>query len=154
MLATDIAPEAVSLARDNAAALDLSERVEVLACDLGEGIDAALLGTLDLVVSNPPYVPTAVLKDIPREVAAFEPALALDGGDDGLDVLRRLLPWCKGALKPGAASPSSCTKPASTRPRALPRRRASTTCASSSTSRTVPACSRAARRSRSGALPL
>ena len=77
------------------------QRVEVIACDLGEGIDHALLGSLDLVVSNPPYVPTAVLDNIPREVAAFEPALALDGGDDGLDVLRRLLPWCLVALKPG-----------------------------------------------------
>ncbi len=59
------------------------------------------MGALDLVVSNPPYVPTAVLADIPREVADFEPALALDGGADGLDVLRRLLPWCARALKPG-----------------------------------------------------
>ena len=50
---------------------------------------------------NPPYVPTAVMDDIPREVAEFEPALALDGGADGLDVLRRLLPWCRRALKEG-----------------------------------------------------
>ena len=102
-VATDIAPEAVALARDNVAALALTERVEVLACDLGEGIDTGLLGSFDLVVSNPPYVPTAVLDDIPREVAAFEPALALDGGADGLDVLRRLLAWCQRALKPGGA---------------------------------------------------
>ena len=56
---------------------------------------------VDAVVSNPPYVPTAVMDDIPREVAEFEPALALDGGADGLDVLRRLLPWCRRALKGG-----------------------------------------------------
>lgn len=101
VVATDIAPEAVALACDNAEALGLSDRVDVLACDLGEGVDAALLGAFDLVVSNPPYVPTAVMGDIPREVAAFEPALALDGGDDGLDVLRRLLPFCQRALKGG-----------------------------------------------------
>ena len=53
------------------------------------------------MVSNPPYVPTRVLADIPREVAAFEPALALDGGADGLDVFRRLLEFCSRALKPG-----------------------------------------------------
>ncbi|MEG0791746.1 MAG: HemK/PrmC family methyltransferase [Gordonibacter sp.] len=103
VVATDIAPEAVALAGENASALGLEGRVQVVACDLGEGIDAELMGCFDLVVSNPPYVPTAVLDDIPREVAAFEPALALDGGDDGLDVFRRLLPFCARALKPGGA---------------------------------------------------
>lgn len=101
VVATDIAPEAVALARDNASALNLADRVEIVACDLGEGVDATLLGTFDLVVSNPPYVPTAVLAEIPREVADFEPALALDGGADGLAILRRLLPWCDRALKLG-----------------------------------------------------
>ena len=100
-MATDIAPEAVALARDNVSALDLGDRVEVLSCDLGEGVDPALMGAFDLVVSNPPYVPTAVMDDIPREVAEFEPALALDGGADGLDLVRRLLPWSAQALKPG-----------------------------------------------------
>ena len=56
---------------------------------------------VDAVVSNPPYVPTAVLAEIPREVADFEPALALDGGADGNDILRRLLPWTAAALRPG-----------------------------------------------------
>ena len=101
VVATDIVPEAVALARDNVAALELGDRVEVLSCDLGEGVDPTLMGAFDLVVSNPPYVPTAVMDDIPREVAEFEPALALDGGADGLDVLRRLLPWCRRALKEG-----------------------------------------------------
>ena len=112
VVATDIVPEAVAqkalpecnitfIARDNVAALELGDRVEVLSCDLGEGVDPTLMGAFDLVVSNPPYVPTAVMDDIPREVAEFEPALALDGGADGLDVLRRLLPWCRRALKEG-----------------------------------------------------
>ena len=101
VVATDIVPEAVALARDNVAALELGDRVEVLSCDLGEGVDPTLMGAFALVVSNPPYVPTAVMDDIPREVAEFEPALALDGGADGLDVLRRLLPWCRRALKEG-----------------------------------------------------
>ena len=101
VIATDIAPEAAALARENAEALGVADRVRVVQCDLGEGVPAGALGRLDLVVSNPPYVPTAVLAEIPREVAAFEPALALDGGSDGLDVVRRLLPWCARALKSG-----------------------------------------------------
>lgn len=101
VIATDIAPEAVALARENAEALEVSDRVSVVQCDLGEGVPASALGRLDLVVSNPPYVPTRVLADVPREVAAFEPALALDGGADGLDVFRRLLEFCSRALKPG-----------------------------------------------------
>ena len=101
VIATDISDTAVDLARKNATALGLSERVDVLACDLGEGVDSSLMGTFDLVVSNPPYVPTDVLARIPREVSAYEPALALDGGQDGLGVYGRLLVWARKALKSG-----------------------------------------------------
>lgn len=101
VIATDIAPEAVALAKDNAAELGLSDRVRIERGDLGSPVPAAAMGRLDLVVSNPPYVPTAVLAEIPREVADFEPALALDGGADGNDILRRLLPWTAAALRPG-----------------------------------------------------
>ncbi len=103
VIATDIAREAVDLARENVESLGLDDRVDVHACDLGAGIDANLLGRFDLVVSNPPYVPTDVLANIPREVADHEPSLALDGGPDGLDVFRRLLDWCSIALKPEGA---------------------------------------------------
>lgn len=103
VVATDISRTAVALAYENAESLGLSARVDVVECDLGEGIAADMIGNFDLIVSNPPYVPTSVLNDIPREVADFEPSLALDGGDDGLDILRRLLPFCARALKPGGA---------------------------------------------------
>ena len=103
VVATDIAPEAAALAHENATALELEDRIDIIQCDLAEGIDGSLLGSFDLVVSNPPYVPTDVLADIPNEVAEFEPSLALDGGPDGLVVFRRLLDWCARALKPGGA---------------------------------------------------
>ncbi len=100
VIATDIAPEAVALARENIAALGLEDRVAVLQCSLGTGIGEKRMGTFDAVVSNPPYVPTSVLADIPREVAEFEPNLALDGGADGLDLFRPLVVWAARALKP------------------------------------------------------
>ncbi len=100
-IATDIAPEAVALARENIEALDLGDRVAVLQCSLGSGIGEKRLGTFDAVVSNPPYVPTSVMAALPSEVADFEPALALDGGADGLDLFRPLAAWAARALKPG-----------------------------------------------------
>ena len=103
LISTDISPDAVALARENVERLGLDGRVDVIQCDLAEGVDDVLLGSFDLVVSNPPYVPTDVLAVIPSEVAEFEPALALDGGPDGLAVYRRLLDWCARTLKPGGA---------------------------------------------------
>lgn len=102
VLAGDVSPEAVSLACENVEALGLSERVAVRQGDLGEPF-ARFEGRIDLVVSNPPYIPAAVLAELPCEVSAFEPALALDGGLDGLDVFRRLMAWCTRALTPDGA---------------------------------------------------
>ena len=79
----------------------LSDRIEVLEGSLGEAVPSGLVGSFDLVISNPPYIPTAVLAEIPKEVADFEPSLALDGGDDGLDLFRPLALWSARALRPG-----------------------------------------------------
>ena len=103
VVATDISPEAVALACENVSDLGLDKRVKVIECDLGEGVDPMLMGTFDLVVSNPPYIPTDVLSELPHEVSGFEPSLALDGGVDGLAVFRRLIGWCVEALAPGGA---------------------------------------------------
>lgn len=101
VIATDIDGGAVALANRNVELLGLAERIEVVACDLGEGIAPELMGSLDLVVSNPPYIPTEELEHLEAQVADHEPRLALDGGKDGLVVFRRLLDWAKEALKPG-----------------------------------------------------
>ena len=101
VIATDIAPEAVQLARENARVLGVDERVKVLACDLGAGVPDRFEGRIDLVISNPPYVPSGIMGEIPSEVRDFEPALALDGGADGLDVFRRLVPFAVRFLRPG-----------------------------------------------------
>jgi release factor glutamine methyltransferase len=99
--ATDISPEAVDLARRNRDALGLGDCVDVVECDLADGVDGAGSGAFDVLVSNPPYIPTAVLPTLPHEVGDYEPALALDGGADGLDVFRRLVDLGTRALRPG-----------------------------------------------------
>lgn len=103
VIAVDVSDEAVALARQNVADLHLDERIKVLQGDLGSPVPKRFLGRFSLVVSNPPYVPTRVLAEVPQEVSAFEPALALDGGADGLDVFRRLAPWAHRALKAGGS---------------------------------------------------
>ncbi|MGI6551792.1 MAG: peptide chain release factor N(5)-glutamine methyltransferase [Clostridia bacterium] len=95
--AVDISPEALALARQNA----LSHRVEVifLQSDLLE----AFLHQgkkFEIIVSNPPYIPTPLLPSLPREVGR-EPVTALDGGLDGLSCYRRLIPQAASLLAPG-----------------------------------------------------
>ena len=100
--ATDLSPRAIELATRNREALGLEDAVDIVECDLATGVDPALMGTFAVLVSNPPYIPTRVLREeVPAEVADFEPELALDGGADGLDVFRRLLELAPAALAPG-----------------------------------------------------
>ena len=100
--ATDLSERAVELATRNREALGLEDAVDIVGCDLAEGVDPELMGGFSVLVSNPPYIPTRVLREeVPAEVADFEPELALDGGEDGLDVFRRLLDLAPAALEAG-----------------------------------------------------
>ncbi len=99
-LATDISAAALELARENAQALGAADRIRFVRADGLNGVPAA---SLDLVVSNPPYVSTAEWEQLPRDIRDREPRAALDGGADGLAVIRRLLPAARAALRPGGA---------------------------------------------------
>ena len=88
VVALDASPRAVALARDNVAALGLAERVTVEVSDVFSAVRAV---RADLIVSNPPYLPTSLIPTLAPEVSHHDPRLALDGGPDGLDVVRRLV---------------------------------------------------------------
>jgi release factor glutamine methyltransferase len=83
---TDLCPAALAVARQNADALGLAARASFVACDFG----AALQGSFDLVVCNPPYVQTGEIATLAAEVREHDPRLALDGGADGLDGYRAI----------------------------------------------------------------
>ena len=88
--ALDVSEDALALARENAAALGLAERVAFVNCAETE-LDAVFEGgSVDAIVSNPPYVPTAQWEKLAPKVRDHEPRVALDGGADGMDVLRRV----------------------------------------------------------------
>ncbi|USQ97104.1 peptide chain release factor N(5)-glutamine methyltransferase [Caulobacter sp. RL271] len=97
-LGVDASSEALAVARDNAANLDLNNRAALMHGDWTAGLGDA---NFDLVVSNPPYIPTAVIDTLEPEVRDHEPRLALDGGADGLDAYRLLAPEILRVLKPG-----------------------------------------------------
>lgn len=101
VVAIDIAPEALALAHDNVEMLGLADCIEVVDNDLLSGLSGRYADSFDLVVSNPPYVPTKVCDGLSSEVLDYDPLLALDGGLDGLDLVRRMLPDCHQVLKPG-----------------------------------------------------
>jgi release factor glutamine methyltransferase len=87
-VATDIDPEACAMARANARSSGFAARIRILCTSWADGV----AGTFDLVVANPPYVERAAIAQLQPEVALFEPVRALDGGPDGLDAYRALVP--------------------------------------------------------------
>ncbi len=97
VVATDISPDALAVARRNAERHGVAERVAFRRADLLDG----LTGPFDLIVSNPPYVPDAVIDTLAPEVRWHEPAAALRGGPDGLDTVRRLAAAAADRLGPG-----------------------------------------------------
>ena len=96
---TDISVEALHTARINAAHLGLAKRTAFIACDYA----GALAGTFDLIVSNPPYIRSADIAGLATEVRDYDPRRALDGGADGLDAYRALIPQAAGLLAPNGA---------------------------------------------------
>jgi release factor glutamine methyltransferase len=96
---TDLSLTALKTARDNAAALGLADRASFVACSYA----TALRGPFDLVVSNPPYIPSAEIPKLSIEVREHDPHLALDGGNDGYDAYRALIPQATERLAPGGA---------------------------------------------------
>ncbi len=96
----DRAEAACRLARANAGRNGLSDRADFLCADWA----APVRGTFDLVLCNPPYIRRGDIPALMPEVAAYEPALALDGGDDGLDAYRTLLPAIPPLLAPGGVA--------------------------------------------------
>jgi release factor glutamine methyltransferase len=95
-IGVDISADAAEVAQGNLNACGLSLRAEIRVGDWTSGLD----GRFDLIVSNPPYIPTADLAGLPREVRDFDPWLALDGGIDGLAAYRRILTESRRILAP------------------------------------------------------
>ena len=92
----DISLAALTLAGENAARLGLAERVRFIESDLLANIS----GPVDVIVANLPYIPKGDIEGLSREVR-HDPVLALDGGPDGMDLLRRLAETAPGVLSPG-----------------------------------------------------
>lgn len=101
LYAIDRSPQALDNTRANVAALGLQDRVAILEGDLLAPIPPHR--PVDIVLSNPPYIPSQVLAGLEPEVSRYEPATALDGGSDGLEVYRRLLPAARQRARIGLA---------------------------------------------------
>ena len=96
--ATDFSPEILAVARTNAETHGVSNKIDFFQCDMFAGIPKTFY---DFIVSNPPYIKTADLKGLMPDVRDFEPQCALDGGVDGLDFYRRIVPGALDYLKAG-----------------------------------------------------
>jgi len=102
IVATDISREALLLARENSLLADVLSRIQFIQGDLFAPF--RLLGErepFDLILSNPPYINRSEIRGLAREVKDFEPILALDGGEDGLDFYRKILSAAPSYLRKG-----------------------------------------------------
>ena len=98
VLAIDISPEALQVAKQNASRHQVAEPIEFLEGDLLEGFEAS---SLDMVVSNPPYIASGEREALDAEVREFEPATALFAGPTGVEIYERLVPQAANVLRPG-----------------------------------------------------
>jgi release factor glutamine methyltransferase len=96
-IGTDISADALEVARVNAERNNLAGRCTFIACDIAAGLQ----GPFDLIVSNPPYVARGDIASLAPEVCDYDPALALDGGADGLDGYRAIAADARRLLAPG-----------------------------------------------------
>ena len=99
VLGVDISAEALEIAKQNADTLGVRDRVKLARGDLLSPVKSE--HSVDIVVSNPPYLDDALMASLPRDVRDFEPRGALTGGPDGLDVVRRLITDSVRVLRPG-----------------------------------------------------
>ena len=99
LTAVDISPEALAVARENAATHGVADRVTFVESDLFAAIPPGQM--FDLISANPPYISTADCETLPSTVRDYEPQLALDAGEHGMDIAERLIPQAAEHLQPG-----------------------------------------------------
>ena len=96
----DRSPEALIIAQKNRAKLGLEEQSSFMQADWLNGIES---DSVDLIVSNPPYIPTKDIDGLEKNVRDYDPMSALDGGDDGLDCYKKIIPQAAKKLKSGGS---------------------------------------------------
>ncbi|MFQ5480471.1 MAG: peptide chain release factor N(5)-glutamine methyltransferase [Thermodesulfobacteriota bacterium] len=101
IIACDISKDALLIARENAACNNVEDKISFLRGDLLMAIKPD--GAFDLIVANPPYIRETDMTGLQAEVRLFEPPLALDGGADGLDYIKRLIGDSAAVLRPGGS---------------------------------------------------
>jgi len=101
VVALDISTQALAVAAGNARRHGVAGRITFVESNLLEAFPPEARGQADWIAANLPYIASGEMASLPREVAGYEPHLALDGGCDGLDLYRRLIPQAWTCLKPG-----------------------------------------------------
>jgi release factor glutamine methyltransferase len=97
IVATDISDKAIRCARENIKEYGLTDRIHLLQCSICNGVNTRF----DLIISNPPYIPSSRLHSVPKSVRDFEPMLAIDGGQDGIQFIKLIIEQTAPYLNPG-----------------------------------------------------